>query len=138
MEDSTNMNVQICFGGPTFNYFGCRLRNQIPSSHDNSIFSVLRNCSSVLHGGISTTSPFAFLPTAQEGLNFPTPLPTPVVVVIIWFQCLFIFRERERERERESVSGGGTVREGDRESQAQSMPTVQSPTRGSIPRTVRS
>ena len=49
---------------------------------------------------------------------------------------IYFERERERERERECVSGGGVERE--RESQAGSQLSVQSPTWGSVSQTMRS
>ena len=60
---------------------------------------------------------------------------SPSHLVLSWI--LFIV-ERERERERAGMSRGGAEREGNRESQAGSKLSAQSPTWGSNPRTVRS
>ena len=52
----------------------------------------------------------------------------------VFFFSVYLFPEKEGERR----SGGGAEREGETESQAGSAPSVQSPTRGLTPQTVRS
>ena len=46
---------------------------------------------------------------------------------------IYLFWERERERKRKSASRGGAERAGERESQAGSTLSAQSPMRGLIP-----
>ena len=55
-------------------------------------------------------------------------LSTSFVVFFLTFIYLFIL-EKEREREGMCVSGGGSEREGNRELEAGSTPSAQSPTR---------
>ena len=55
-----------------------------------------------------------------------------------WRESFFLEREREREIEPARLKGGGTDRGKERESQAGSMLSVQSPAWGSIPQTARS
>ena len=74
-----------------------------------------------------------------HALHFP---PRRVYVLLVFFLSLFILRERERERERVCVcvcvcvcvyvheQAGEGQREGERESQAGSMLSAQSPTQG--------
>ena len=59
----------------------------------------------------------------------------PSSVILFFFLVVFIYFEREQER---AKHGGGRGREGERESQAGSKLSTQSPTQGWHPQTVRS
>ena len=124
----------------TFSYISTIHRNQkiqqkidtLLSSNAGSIFkSLLLGSESNLGSSIAFHCHVSFVSfSLEQVLN----------VCLFFFSCLFILRERERERERarERASRGGAEQEGERESQAVSTPSVQSPMQGSNPWTTRS
>ena len=65
----------------------------------------------------------------SPSLSAPPPQMHFLSLSLLLNVYLFILRERQRE----DTSGGGAEREGERESQAGSVPSAQSSTRGSIP-----